>query len=180
MTAIFSKYQKKVIPKLKEEFNLKNDLALPLLEKIVINTGIAEAITNKEVIDKVKDQLAAISGQQPKITKAKKAISSFKLTQGDIIGVAVTLRGKRAWHFLEKLISIVIPRMHDFRGVPESKFDKFGNYTFGFSEQIVFPEIDYSKIDKIRGLSVTVVLKNSGIDKSKRFFELLGLPLQKK
>lgn len=179
MTDIFSKYQKEAILKLKEEFNLKNDLAVPLLEKIVINSGIADAITNKEVVDKVKDQLAQISGQQPKVTKAKKAISSFKLTKGDIIGVAVTLRGKRAWHFLEKFISIVIPRMRDFRGVPQSKFDRFGNYTFGLAEQIVFPEIDYSKIDKIRGLSVTIVFKNSDIEKSKRFFELLGLPLQK-
>jgi len=179
MTAIFSKYQKEVVPKLKEEFNLKNDLALPVLEKIVINAGIADAITNKEVIDKVKDQLAAISGQKPKVTKAKKAISSFKLKQGDIIGMAVTLRGKRAWHFLEKLISIVLPRMRDFRGVNQSKFDKFGNYTFGFTEQIIFPEIDYSKIDKIRGLSATIVVKKSDIEKSKRFFELLGLPLRK-
>jgi large subunit ribosomal protein L5 len=179
MTAIFSKYQKEVVPKLKEEFNLKNDLALPILEKIVINAGIADAITTKEVIDKVAGQLAAVSGQKPKVTKAKKAISSFKLKQGDVIGVAVTLRGKRAWHFLEKLISIVIPRMRDFRGVNQSKFDKFGNYTFGFTEQIIFPEIDYSKVDKIRGLSVTIVVKKSDIEKSKRFFELLGLPLRK-
>ena len=180
MTDIFSKYQTEVVPKLKEEFDLKNDLAVPFLEKIVINTGTADAITNKDVIGKVKDQLAQISGQQPKVTKAKKAISSFKLKKGDIIGVAVTLRSKRAWHFLEKLISIILPRMRDFRGIPQSKFDKFGNFTFGFTEQIVFPEIDYSKIDKIRGLSVTIVIKNSDIKKSTRFFELLGLPLQKK
>ncbi|OGD84199.1 50S ribosomal protein L5 [Candidatus Curtissbacteria bacterium RBG_13_40_7] len=179
MNDLFSKYQKEVVAKLKEEFNLKNDLAVPTIDKIAINCGIAEAITNKEVIDQVKSQLASISGQQPHITKAKKAISSFKLKKGDVIGVAVTLRGKRAWHFLEKLISIVMPKMRDFRGLPKSKFDKMGNYSFGFSEQIVFPEIEYSKIDKIRGLSVSIVLKNSSIEKSQRFFELLGIPFKK-
>jgi len=176
---ILSKYHGEVLPKIKEEFSLKNDLATPSIEKIVLNVGVAEALSNKEVLEKVKDQLAAISGQKPVIRGAKKSISSFKLRQNDPIGVMVTLRGKRAWYFLEKLIAIVLPRMRDFRGLLETKFDNFGNYSLGISEQILFPEIDYSKIDKIRGLAITIVIKNSNRQKSKRLIELLGGPFRK-
>lgn len=165
--------------KLKEEFGLVNDLELPRIEKVVIASGVAEAITNQEVLEKVKDQLSQISGQKPKITRAKKAIDSFKLKANDPIGVMVTLRGKRASNFLEKLIAIVMPRIRDFRGLPETKFDKFGNYTLGLAEQIIFPEIDYAKIDKIRGLSISIVIKNSTPQKSKRLLELLGVPFRK-
>ena len=179
MANLFSKYKEEVIPKLKEEFGLENNLAVPTIEKIVLNMGVAEAMTNRDVLEKVKDQLAQISGQKPKITKAKNAISNFKLKENDPIGAMVTLRGKRAWNFLEKLIAIVIPRMRDFRGLLNNKFDKFGNYSLGLAEQIIFPEIDYSKIDKIRGLVVTIVVKNSDQQKSRRLFELLGLPFRK-
>lgn len=165
--------------KLKEEFGLANDLELPRIEKVVIASGVAEAITNQEVLEKVKDQLSQISGQKPKITRAKKAIASFKLQANDPIGVMVTLRGKRAKNFLEKLIAIVMPRIRDFRGLPETKFDKSGNYTLGLAEQIIFPEIDYAKIDKIRGLSISIVIKNSTPQKSKRLLELLGVPFRK-
>lgn len=177
MTILHSKFQE-AIPKLKEEFALTNDLSVPRIEKIVINVGVAEALTNKDVIPRVTEQLALISGQKPKWTKAKKAISSFKLRQGDIIGAKVTLRGKRAWQFLEKFIAISIPRLRDFRGISQSKFDKSGNYTFGLTEQIIFPEIEYSKIDKSRGLAVTITLKNTNPQKSKRLFELLGIPFK--
>lgn len=178
MNTLFEKYKNEIIPKLQEEFSIKNALALPKLEKIVINSSVAEAITNESILEKVKEQLAAISGQKPKITKAKKSISSFKLKEGDRIGVMVTLRGKKAWDFLEKLIGIVMPRIRDFRGLPQSSFDKFGNLNLGISEQIIFPEIDYSKIDKTRGLVVTLVFKNSSFEKSKKTLELLGAPFK--
>src|SRR3989338_8358979 len=179
MSRLNDKYIKEIAPKLKEEFGLKNDLALPQIEKIVLNTGAAEALSDKGAIEKIKEQMAAISGQMPRVTKAKHAISSFKLKEGDRIGVMVTLRGKKTWNFLEKFIATVAPRMRDFRGMPTEKFDQKGNYSFGITEQILFPEIDYSKIDKTRGLVMTLVIKNSNGDKSKRMLELLGLPFKK-
>lgn len=178
MSNIFDKYQKEIIGKLKEEFGFKNTLAAPKIEKIVVNASIADAQTSRETGEKVKEQLATICGQAPRFTRAKKSIASFKLREGDMIGLSATMRGKMAWNFLEKLIAVVIPRMRDFRGMPTSKFDKFGNYSFGISEQILFPEIDYSKIDKIRGLVVSVVIKNSNREKSQRFLELLGIPFK--
>lgn len=178
MTHLLAKYKQEVLPKLKEEFNFTNDLAAPTIEKIVLNVGVGEAIGNREVLGKVKEQLAIISGQMPRITLAKKSISAFKLRENDPIGVMVTLRGKRAWNFLEKLITIVLPRTRDFRGLSPKKFDKFGNYSLGITEQILFPEIDYSKIDKVRGLVVTIVVRNSTIEKSKRLLGLLGIPFK--
>lgn len=179
MDILKEKYQKEALPKLKEEFGLKNDLSCPTLEKIVLNMGLADALTNKDVIVSAKSQLAQIAGQIPKVTCAKAAISNFKLRAGDPIGVMVTLRGKRAWSFLTKLASIVLPRMRDFRGLDSSKFDKFGNYNLGLEEQILFPQIDYSKIDKIRGLVVSIVFANSSPEKSKKLMELLGFPFRK-
>lgn len=176
---LYEKYLKEVLPKLKEEFGIKNDLALPALEKVVLNVGAAEAISNKAILEKIKEQLAQISGQMPKITEAKKSISSFKLKEKDQIGAVVTLRGKRAWNFLERFFKVVIPRMRDFRGLQKEKFDKAGNYSIGLSEQILFPEIDYAKIDKIRGLVVTIVIKNSQPQKSQKMLELLGAPFRK-
>ena len=179
MSNILDKYKNEIVPKLKEEFGLINDFSLPSVEKIVLNMGIAEALTNKDVLEKAMGQLAAITGQKPKFTTAKKSISSFKLREGDKIGAMVTLRGQKAWHFLEKLISIVTPRMRDFRGIDDSKFDTAGNYSLGIVEQIIFPEIDYSQIDKIRGMAITIVFKNSDPKKSKRLLELIGLPFKK-
>lgn len=179
MTNLFSKYQQEVLPKLKEEFTFVNNLQAPRVEKIVLNMGLAEAITNKAVIEKAKEQLAAIAAQSPKVTKAKKSVSNFKLKKNDPIGLSVTLRGRRAWNFLEKFIKIIMPRMRDFRGLEPEKFDKDGNYSLGIGEQILFPEVDYSKIDKIRGLVVTIVVKNSNPQKSKRLLELLGAPFKK-
>ncbi len=172
-------YKQQTLPKLKEEFNIANDLSVPKLEKIVLNVGAAEGAQKEEVLEKVKEQLAVITGQTPRITRAKKAISAFKLRENDPIGVMVTLRGNRAWNFIQKFIAIVIPRMRDFRGMDEGKFDKMGNYSVGLTEQILFPEIDYSKIDKTRGMVVTFVIKNSDPQKSKRFLEILGMPFRK-
>ena len=179
VNSMIGKYKNEIVPKLKEEFSLKNDLSVPFVEKIVLNMGLAEALTNKDTLEKAMEQLAAISGQKPKFTKAKKSISSFKLVEGDKIGAMVTLRGQKAWHFLEKLIAIVSPRIRDFRGVDDSKFDSSGNYSLGIAEQIIFPEINYAQIDKIRGLVITIVFKNSNPEKSKRFLELIGLPFKK-
>lgn len=171
---ILEKYQKEVVEQLMKELNIDNPLALPQIVKVILNAGATEALSDKGVLEKIKEQLAIISGQRPKITLAKKSISSFKLRAKDPIGVMVTLRGRKAGDFLEKFASIVMPRIRDFRGLPTSKFDKFGNYSFGISEQIIFPEIDYSKIDKIRGLVLTITVKHSTPEKSKKMFELLG------
>ena len=180
MGSLFAKYQKEAVPKLREEFSIKNNLALPRIEKVVVNMGLADALSSKDVIEKTTEQLGQITGQKPQRTKAKESISNFKLRKGDIIGLKVTLRGKKAWNFFEKLIAIVLPRMRDFRGVLDTKFDKAGNYSLGITEQIIFPEIDYSKVDKIRGLVATVVIKNSDQQKSRRLFELLGVPFRRK
>lgn len=179
MTNLKSTYREEIIPKLKEELGIKNELALPYIEKIVLNVGAAEALQSKEVLAKIKEQLAIITGHTPTITLAKKSISSFKLKAKDPIGIRVTLRGQKAWDFLEKLISIVIPRMRDFRGMQNDKFDKMGNYSFGITEQTLFPYLDYSKVDKVRGMVVTIVVKKSDQKKSKRMLEFLGMPFRK-
>ena len=179
MSNILSIYNKEIVPKLKEEFKISNTLEIPRIEKVVINIGAAESLTAKDVLEKIKEQLAIISGQKPKITIAKKSISTFKLKQNDQIGAMVTLRGKKAWDFLDKFITIVIPRIRDFRGLSRDKFDNSGNYSLGIAEQSIFPHLEYSKIDKARGLVVTIVIKNGSKEKSPRLFELLGLPFKK-
>lgn len=171
--SLLDKYNKEAAPQLMKEFNISNPQSTPTILKVVLNVGAAEALSDKGVMEKIKDQIATISGQAPRVTLAKKSISTFKLRAKDPIGVMVTLRGKKAWDFLEKLAHVVMPRMRDFRGLPISKFDKFGNYNFGITEQIIFPEIDYSKIDKIRGLVVSIIIKNSNPEKSRRLLELL-------
>ncbi|KKR78037.1 MAG: 50S ribosomal protein L5 [Candidatus Curtissbacteria bacterium GW2011_GWA1_40_9] len=177
--SLMSTYYQKVAPKLMEEFGVKNALALPRIEKVVINVGAAEALSSKDVLEKIKEQIAIITGQRPRITEAKKSISTFKLKEGDPIGVMVTLRGKMAWDFIEKFAKIIAPRIRDFRGLPDEKFDVRGNYSFGMTEQILFPQIDYAKVDKIRGLVFTIVIKNGDPEKSKKLLELLGLPFKK-
>ncbi len=178
MNNLQQKYQKEVLPKLSREFGVKNSQSLPYLEKIVVNSGTSDALTNREVLTKVKEDIAQITGQIPKITFAKKSISTFKLKAGDQIGVMVTLRGQKAWDFLQKLISIVAPRIRDFRGMPAGNFDNAGNYNLGFSEHTIFPGMDLSKVEKPRGLVVSLVFKNSDRQKSKRLMELLGLPFR--
>lgn len=176
--SLTSSYRNEILPQLKQGFDLKNDLSAPRVEKVVVNMGLSEASGNKELLEKAMEQLSTITGQKPKVTKAKKAIAGFSLREGDTIGVAVTLRGKKAWNFLERLTAVVMPRMRDFRGMSEDKFDNAGNYSFGITEQILFPEIDYSKVDKIRGMVVTIVIKNSDKEKSKKFLELIGIPFR--
>ena len=173
-------YNTEVKPKLMKELNIKNTMAVPEVKKIIINVGAGEAVTSKGVLEKIQEQLALIAGQRPVITKARKSVSAFKIRKGLPIGVKVTLRGKNMYNFLEKLIRIVIPRLRDFRGIEESNVDSFGNLNLGFTEQIIFPEIEFDKIDKLRGLQVTVVTNSMDRVRGKSLFEALGVPFKKK
>lgn len=180
MATLYEQYQKDGKNKLKEELGLKNVMAVPKMKKIVVNTGLGEALINKKVIETMSGQLATICGQRPVATYAKHDISSFKLRRNEPIGLKVTLRGKRMYDFLEKLVKIVLPRLRDFRGVSDKGFDGRGNYTLGLSEQIVFPEIEYNQVDKIRGLEVTFVTSGRNNQEAKKLLEILGMPFRKK
>jgi len=171
-------YQDEVIPKLMGEFSITNKLAVPRISKVVLNIGLKEAISDKGVLEKTSTWLGVITGQKPKVTRAKVSIANFKVRAGDAVGLTVTLRGKRMYAFLTKLINIVLPRVRDFQGVSTKSFDKKGNYTLGLSEQIVFGEIDYAQIDKVRGLEITLVT-NSNAKIAQRLLELLGMPFAK-
>jgi large subunit ribosomal protein L5 len=169
-------YQEKVKPALKTEFKYKNIMEVPRLVKVVLNIGLGEAITNAKAMESAEKDLATISGQHPVTTRAKKSIAAFKLRKGMPIGLTVTLRGKRMYDFLEKLFHAVLPRIRDFQGVSRNSFDGRGNYTLGLREQIVFPEIEYDKIDKIRGLEVSIVTTARTREEGLRLLELLGMP----
>ncbi len=171
-------YNQEIKKKLKEELKLKNPMEIPQVLKIVVNVGAGEAVSNKGAIEKIQEQLTLIAGQKPVITTAKKSISAFKIRKGLPIGVKVTLRGERMYSFLEKLVKIVIPRLRDFRGVSEKSIDQNGNLNIGFTEQTIFPEIEFDAIDKIRGLEVTVVTNAKDQKRGKKLFELLGVPFK--
>ncbi|MEK7154576.1 MAG: 50S ribosomal protein L5 [Patescibacteria group bacterium] len=156
-----------------------NKMAKPKITKVVLNIGLKEAISDKGVLAKASEQLAIIAGQKPKVTRAKTSIANFKVREGDSVGLTVTLRGKRMEGFLKKLFTIVLPRVRDFQGVSVTAFDKAGNYTLGLSEQIVFPEIDFSKIDKIRGLEITIVNTAGNPDASREMLTEMGMPFKK-
>jgi len=179
MSRLHEKYNQAIVPTLMTEFNLANKMAAPKLTKIVVNVGIKEGASDKAALEKAGSWMATITGQEPSKRRAKKSIAAFKIRQGDPIGLSVTLRKERMYEFLDKLINIVLPRVRDFRGVPNTSFDGGGNYTLGFSEQIVFPEIDYSKIDKIRGLEVTLVTASQNDKQARRLLELFGMPFKK-
>lgn len=172
-------YQKEVVPKLMKELGYRNPLAAPRLSKVVLNIGLKEAVSDKHVLESVSGQLAAIAGQKPKVTRAKRAIAGFKIRAGDTVGLAVTLRKARMYDFLEKLVKIILPRLRDFRGLSRKSFSGQGNYTLGLTEQIVFPEIDFSKIDKIRGLEVTIVTSAKTDQEGEKLLEYLGMPFEK-
>ncbi|MBW7960328.1 50S ribosomal protein L5 [Microgenomates bacterium UTCPR1] len=172
---IYQEVQKKLMDDLK----IKNVMATPKVMKIVVNVGAGEASENKGVLEKIKEQLSLITGQTPVITKARVSISAFKLRKGVPIGVKVTMRGKKMNMFLEKLVKIIIPRLRDFRGIMESSVDHHGNLNLGLTEQTIFPEIEFDKIDKIRGLQVTVVTNAKDHEKGKKLFELMGIPFKK-
>jgi len=172
-------YNNEIQKKLMTDLKIGNIMAAPKIVKIVINVGAGEASSSKGVLEKIQEQIALIAGQKAVITKAKKSVSAFKIRIGLPIGVKTTLRGKKMYSFLEKLIKIVIPRLRDFRGIPDSVIDQRGNLNLGFTEQTIFPEIDYDKIDKIRGLQVTVVTTARTKDNGKKLFEVLGIPFKK-
>jgi len=172
-------YNQEIKKKIMGELGLKNPMEVPKVLKIVINVGAGEAVDSKGVLEKIREQISLISGQKPIITKARKSISAFKIRMGLPIGVKVTLRGEKMYSFLQKLITVVIPRLRDFRGISAKSVDPAGNLNLGFTEQIIFPEIDFDKIDKIRGLEVSVVTNAKDHKKGKALFEALGIPFKK-
>jgi len=173
------RYKKEVVPALMEACGYKNVMQAPHLEKIVLNIGLGEAIQNAKALEAAENDLTAISGQHPVITRAKKSIAAFRLRTGMPIGLKVTLRGKRMYDFFEKLVNIVLPRVREFQGLPNDSFDGRGDYSLGLKEQIVFPEIDYDNIDKIRGLEVSIITTAETDDEGRRLLELLGMPFSK-
>ncbi len=179
MATIKETYNQEVKQTLMKEFGITNIFAVPTIEKVVVNVGVGEAITNKKVVQNVQQQIELITGQKSVVTLARKSIAAFKIRKGFPIGVKSTLRGDRMYYFLEKLIYVVIPRLRDFRGISHSSVDQHGNLNIGFSEQTLFPEIEYDKIDKIRGLEITIVTKTKNRELGKRLFELLGVPFVK-
>ena len=179
MDNLITKFNTKIINDLKNELGIKNFLAVPKLSKIVINVGIKDALSDKKNIDNALIILAEITGQKPKVNKAKKSIATFKLREGDKIGAMVTLRGKRMYDFYEKLVGVVLPRLRDFRGVSIKSFDGRGNYSLGFSEAIVFPEIDPSRIEKNQGVEVTIVTTANDNKEAETLLRALGMPFSK-
>jgi large subunit ribosomal protein L5 len=171
-------YRQAVIPELKKQFAYRNNNEVPRLDKIVLNMGLGEAIQNAKVLDVAVDELSSITGQKAVITKSRKSIANFKLREGMNIGTRVTLRGERMWEFFDRLVSIALPRVRDFRGVSEKAFDGRGNYTLGIREQIIFPEINYDKIDKIRGLNITIVTTARTDEEGMSLLRLLGMPFR--
>ena len=169
------RYGKEVVPALMKHFNYTNIMAVPKLEKIVINMGLGEAVANAKILDIATDELGRIAGQRPIVTKAKKSIANFKLRQNMPIGAAVTLRGERMFEFFDRLTNVVLPRVRDFRGVSTKSFDGRGNYTLGLRDQLIFPEIDYAKVDKIRGMNVTIVTTARTDDEARELLKQLGM-----
>jgi large subunit ribosomal protein L5 len=173
------RYDKEISAELTKAFGLKNRHQAPRLEKIVINVGVGEALENAKALDAALEDIATISGQRPLITRARKSIANFKLREGRAIGIKVTLRNERMWAFFDRLINVALPRMRDFRGVSPNSFDGRGNYTLGLREQLIFPEIDYDKIDKIRGLEVTIVTTAPDDEQGRALLESLGMPFRR-
>jgi large subunit ribosomal protein L5 len=173
------KYQKEVVPALQKEFDYNNPMQVPSVHKVVVNIGMGEAIQNAKAMDAAVSDLASIAGQRPVITRAKRSVAAFKLREGMQIGCMVTLRGDRMYYFLDKLINVALPRLRDFQGVSPEAFDGRGNYTLGLREQLVFPEIDYDKVDKVRGMEVSIVTTARTDEEGRRLLRLMGMPFKK-
>jgi large subunit ribosomal protein L5 len=169
-------YSKEVRKKLQDEFGIKNPMAVPKLEKIVLNMGMGEAIQNSKILDSAVDELTTIAGQKPVVTKAKKSIAAFKLREGVSIGTMVTLRGEKMYEFLDRLINLALPRVRDFRGVPARSFDGRGNYTLGIKDHLIFPEIDIAKVDKSKGMNITIVTTAKNDEQARFLLKELGMP----
>jgi len=180
MSAAFKElYNTKIVPKLVSEFNYDSVMQVPRLEKIVVNMGVGEAVSNSKLLDQAVEELTLLTGQKPVITKAKKSISNFKLREGQAIGAKVTLRGDRMFYFLEKLVSVALPRVRDFRGVSANAFDGRGNYTLGVKEQIIFPEINIDKVNKVRGMDIIIVTTANTDAEAKSLLTEFGFPFKK-
>ena len=172
-------YMKQVRKKLQDEFGIKNPMAVPKIDKVVLNMGMGEAISNAKILDTAVEELTTITGQKPVVTKAKKSIASFKLREGQSIGAMVTLRGEKMYEFLDRLINIALPRVRDFRGVATKSFDGRGNYTLGIRDHLIFPEIDISKVDKSKGMNITIVTTADSDDQARFLLKELGMPFGK-
>ncbi len=179
MARLKEKYQNEMIPLMQEKFAYKSVMEIPKFEKVVINIGLGEAVANTKVLDAAVEDLTLISGQKPIVTRAKKSIATFKLREGMPIGAKVTLRGERMYDFIDKLVNIVLPRVRDFRGVSPKAFDGRGNYSLGLKEQLIFPEIDYEKVDKVRGLEVVFVTTAKTDEEGRELLRLSGMPFSK-
>ncbi|NPV86821.1 MAG: 50S ribosomal protein L5 [Anaerolineae bacterium] len=179
MNLLKERYKQEVVPALMKTLELKNVMQVPRLQKVVVNIGLGEAIDNPKALDAAAADLAAVTGQKPIITKARKSIANFKLREGRSIGAKVTLRGDRMWDFLDRLVNIVLPRVRDFHGVSPNAFDGRGNYTLGLREQLIFPEIDYDKIDKIRGMEISIVTTAKTDEHASVLLQMLGMPFRK-
>ena len=178
MNRLKTRYQKEVVPALKKEFGYTNVMAIPKVEKVVVNMGLGEATSNAKIADVGADELSRITGQKAVVTRSKKSIAQFKVRKGMPIGAMVTLRGERMWEFLDRLISVALPRVRDFRGVSPKGFDGRGNYTLGLKDQLLFPEIDYMKVDKARGMNISVVTTAKTDEESRKLLQLLGMPFR--
>ena len=179
MNRLKEKYNKEVVPALIEKFEYKSVMQAPKVEKIVVNMGVGEAVSNAKALDKAVEELQIITGQKPLITKAKKSIAGFRLREGMPIGAKVTLRGERMYEFLDKLVTVSLPRVRDFHGVSKKAFDGRGNYTLGVNEQLIFPEVDYDLVDKVRGLDIVIVTTANTDEESRELLTQLGMPFQK-
>ncbi|HEM8988557.1 TPA: 50S ribosomal protein L5 [Enterococcus faecium] len=179
MNRLKEKYLKEVTPSLMEKFNYSSVMQTPKVEKIVINMGVGDAVSNAKNLDKAVEELTLITGQKPMITKAKKSIAGFRLREGMPIGAKVTLRGERMYEFLDKLVSVSLPRVRDFHGVRKKAFDGRGNYTLGIKEQLIFPEVDYDLVDKVRGMDIVIVTTANSDEESRELLTQLGMPFQK-
>ncbi len=178
MSRLKDKYQTDVVPALRKEFGYKNVMAVPKIEKVVVNMGLGEATSNVKIIDTGSDELARITGQKPVTRRSKKSIAAFKVRKGQPVGTSVTLRGERMWEFLDRLMNIALPRVRDFKGVSPKGFDGRGNYTLGLRDQLLFPEIDYMKVDKARGMNVSVVTTAKTDEEARKLLQFIGMPFR--
>jgi large subunit ribosomal protein L5 len=178
MSRLKERYTRDVAPALTKEFGYKNVMAIPKIHKVVVNMGLGEATQNAKIVDAGADELGRVTGQKPVVTRAKKSIAQFKVRKGMPIGTMVTLRGERMWEFLDRLMSVALPRVRDFRGVSPRGFDGRGNYTLGLKDQLLFPEIDYMKVDKARGMNISVVTTAKTDEESRKLLQLLGMPFR--
>ena len=179
MNRLKERYQKEISPALMKELNLENVMRIPQIKKVVVNIGMGEALDNPKSLDAAVNDLTLITGQKPVVTKARKSIANFKLREGRLIGVKVTLRGEKMWSFMDRLMNIVLPRVRDFRGISPDAFDGRGNYTLGIREQLIFPEIEYDKIDKIRGMEISIITSAPNDDQARALLQMLGMPFKK-